>query len=152
MYAYCMAAAHLELPHLRLDHHMISNVGAYGEGWEHIDNLLPGEACRGDLLPSTWDPAPLLPTFLHHCQGYSVEKYRYGKRAVPKNIMACDGPGPLVQPPAAFDAKFPVPPADLPKKERRPGLATRRHAFAVCTATAHVNAAAAFVKERMCAG
>lgn len=33
MYAYCMAAAHHDLKHLRVDHHMISNVGAGGEGW-----------------------------------------------------------------------------------------------------------------------
>ena len=36
MYAYSMAAADLGLPHLRLDHYMVSNVNAYGEAWPFV--------------------------------------------------------------------------------------------------------------------
>lgn len=39
MYAYSMAAAHDELPHLQLDNYMISSSDAGGEAWPHIDSL-----------------------------------------------------------------------------------------------------------------
>ena len=46
MYAYCLAAAHLGLPHVKLDSFMVSNVDAYGEGWAFVDALdRPMAAC-----------------------------------------------------------------------------------------------------------
>ena len=47
MYAYCLAAAHLGLPHVKLDSFMVSNVDAYGEGWAFVDALgRPMAACE----------------------------------------------------------------------------------------------------------
>ena len=39
MYAYCMASAHLGLRHFKVDHLMVSNVDAGGEGWPWVDAL-----------------------------------------------------------------------------------------------------------------
>ena len=39
MYAFSMAAAHENLPHLQIDNHMVSAVDAPGEGWPHVDAL-----------------------------------------------------------------------------------------------------------------
>lgn len=39
MYAYSMAAAHDELPHLQVDNYMVSSSDAGGEAWPHIDRL-----------------------------------------------------------------------------------------------------------------
>lgn len=39
MYAYSMAAAHQELPHLTLMNYMISNTDMDEEGWPFIDAL-----------------------------------------------------------------------------------------------------------------
>ena len=39
-YAYSMAGAHEELPHLRMDNYMVSNVDiSQGEGWQWVDEL-----------------------------------------------------------------------------------------------------------------
>ena len=39
MYAYSMAAAHENLPHLRMDQFMVSNTECGGEGWDWVDAL-----------------------------------------------------------------------------------------------------------------
>lgn len=39
MYAYSMAAAHVELPHFTMHNLMVSNVHAGDEGWKWIDAL-----------------------------------------------------------------------------------------------------------------
>jgi hypothetical protein len=39
MYAYSMAAAHEQLPHLQVDNYMVSSSDAGGEAWPHIDQL-----------------------------------------------------------------------------------------------------------------
>ena len=53
MYAYCVAAAHLGLPHLRLDHYMTSETQAYGEAWPLVDALGDAQLCGGDLSEET---------------------------------------------------------------------------------------------------
>lgn len=39
MYAYSMAAAHDNLPHLQLENYMVSNTESSGEGWPLVDAL-----------------------------------------------------------------------------------------------------------------
>lgn len=53
MYAYCVAAAHLELPHLRLDHYMTSETESYGEAWAFVDELGDAELCDAGLSERT---------------------------------------------------------------------------------------------------
>ena len=87
MYAYCMAAAHLDLPHQLVDHLMISNVNCGGEGWPFVDALKQntGEenVCETmmtgsvDLLNSPQSAIPL-PTVIHFCQRYTIGDTFFG--------------------------------------------------------------------------
>lgn len=49
MYAYSVAAAHLELPHLRLDGYMTSEADGYGEAWDFVHPLPEESLCTQDL-------------------------------------------------------------------------------------------------------
>jgi hypothetical protein len=112
MYAYSVASAHLELPHLRLDSLMTSETEAYGEGWPFVDRLDPSLLCKQDLTDVT-DQLPvrsgaacagpprvsdhrccgvaMLQSFLHYCQHYRIGKdYVFWKRDVPHGIFSCD--------------------------------------------------------------
>jgi hypothetical protein len=53
MYSYSVAAAHLQLPHLRLDSYMTSETEAYGEGWGYVDELASEDICTTDLSQTT---------------------------------------------------------------------------------------------------
>jgi len=77
MYAYCCAAAHLRLRHARLNHLMLSNVGAGDEAWRLSDPVPLGAACGSSADDRQSSVPPLLrraqpatapvPTFLHLC-------------------------------------------------------------------------------------
>jgi hypothetical protein len=93
MYAYSMAAAHLDLVHSRVEHHLISFIGSPRwtppgggrrnsafeppfEGWKHIDErFLDATApeandhpCRRHTPLYATSPTARLPTLLHYCQ------------------------------------------------------------------------------------
>lgn len=94
MYAYCMAAAHLDLKHVRVNHLMLSNADVKDEGWALVDGISLDAAC-----PSSDRDSPRLvaeknvplPAFLHFCQNYRLGEWMFAKRRVPKNIMSdCD--------------------------------------------------------------
>lgn len=88
MYAYSVAAAHLELPHLRLDGYMTSEAEGYGEAWPLVDLLTDESICSEDLSLHT----TLLPTFLHYCQHYKVgTEFVYWKRDLNENFFSCGG-------------------------------------------------------------
>eukprot|EP01065_Artemidia_motanka_P010763 TRINITY_DN15762_c0_g1_i1.p1 TRINITY_DN15762_c0_g1~~TRINITY_DN15762_c0_g1_i1.p1 ORF type:complete len:507 (+),score=167.50 TRINITY_DN15762_c0_g1_i1:62-1522(+) len=154
MWAYSMAAAHLDVPHQRYDHFMVSNTRADGEGWQWVDELKT-MSCR--------DPGPFLatarrlPTVLHaasHAKvgyppipadrhGYDIEEHPLGgdlwnfhKGHVPAEFLDCDQPL-LVRPP---DDLFNVQTETL----------GRREAFFVCLYTFVVNGAAHAYKSRNC--
>jgi peptidyl serine alpha-galactosyltransferase len=88
MYAYSMAAAHEDLPHLRVDHFMVSNVEAGGEGWKWID-ALGDDVCRPPV-DGIYHPEHPLPTFLHYCQTYQGLRMHFQKRSIPQNIFSCE--------------------------------------------------------------
>jgi peptidyl serine alpha-galactosyltransferase len=87
MYAYSMAAAHEDLPHLSVDHFMVSNVQAGGEGWQWIDAL--GDDICQPPIDGIFYPAKPLPTFLHYCQSYHGPSLNFQKRAIPHDIFTC---------------------------------------------------------------
>lgn len=139
-----MAAAHLELRHGRVDHLMISNPTATGEGWEYIDTLPPLQTCAPwtGSGPHHSKERPL-PTFLHMCQSYRVDDWFFHKRQVPmvkgdvtwpqpkESVLSCEHalPGPS-------------PPIDLESRlwQRKPHNTTvalkarqaKRHAYVLC--------------------
>lgn len=146
MYAYSMAAAHENLPHLQFENHMVSNTEVHpGEGWQHVDAL--EDSCVPPDEHGIYFPGQNLPTVLHFCQFFRAGDYGFQKRRVPKDIFTCDAP------------MFKEPPADLAKAEYRiknkvkealkPVMA-KRHAFALCVLHRSINAAISDYKDRMC--
>lgn len=96
MYAYCMAAAHLQLQHVRVNHLMLSNVAVRDEGWALIDGLPLDLACPADAntgldppIVTPWGRTMyILPVFLHFCQNYRLGDWMFAKRRVPHGIMS----------------------------------------------------------------
>lgn len=97
MYAFCIAAAHLNLPHELVEHLVVSDsfIGgdgwpsgvAGGEGWPFIDNLLKNtgkENICGTMMNESIDylhsPSSVvpLPTLIHFCQRYIVGEWFFG--------------------------------------------------------------------------
>lgn len=97
MYAYCMAAAHLQLQHVRVNHLMLSNVAvARDEGWALVDSLPLDLACPADAnagfdppIITPWGRTRyILPVFLHFCQNYRLGDWMFAKRRVPHGIIS----------------------------------------------------------------
>lgn len=154
MFAYCIAAAHLELPHRMVESLMVSNSGAGGEGWPFVDSM-EGNVCDYDYMSEDRTPAP---NVIHYCQRHIVDRYFFGKRRVPTDYFTCESPL-LVKPPIdlgeAYDYKYPV---GLERK--RKGLVSsplthkeaKRDAFMICTMTKAMNRAGEFFKANHCPG
>jgi hypothetical protein len=146
MYAYSMAAAHENLPHLQFQNHMVSNTDVHpGEGWPHVDALT--DSCVPPDEHGIYFPGQNLPTVLHFCQFFRAGELGFQKRRVPKDIFTCASP------------MFKEPPADLSrttyrikngKKEDLKPIAVKRHAFALCVLHRSINAALEDYKNRMC--
>lgn len=128
MYAYSMAAAHLNLRHFKVDHMMVSNVDAGGEGWPWVDSFmasqnvsafLAGSFAVAKSTVSLGDEAAgsatlfdgLMPSVLHLCQNYRIGDWLFAKRRVPKgekvawpppaeSILSCSHPLLAVPPPS----------------------------------------------------
>lgn len=90
MFAYCMAAAHQKLPHLRLDHFMVSNINADGEGWKWIDQL--EDRVTEPPVNGIYFPNHSLPVFVHYCQFFRSAEYGFHKRRVFGDIFSCHRP------------------------------------------------------------
>ena len=88
MYAYSMAAAHEDLPHLSPVHHMVSNIDTGdAEGWAHIHAL--EDVCEPPK-DGIFFPGKPLPSVLHYCQTYFAGKLGFSKRRVSKQIFSCE--------------------------------------------------------------
>lgn len=152
MYAYSLAAAHVELPHQMVRTLMMSDTGNQREGWSLIDDLSTKEACEFGLNIRNADRA--LPGVMHYCQRYMIGKHFFGKRRLPKDFLTCEK-SLLFEPPpdvgAHFNYKIPPPP-HKPPGEKKPlnEMQQRREAFAVCLITRRLNDAATFWKQNAC--
>ena len=146
MYAYCMAAAHEELPHILLDHYMVSNTEISGEGWKWVDQLAdqcqPPAASNGKYFPNK-----PLPTFLHYCQFFRAGELGFQKRRVYKDIFSCEQ-SMLLEPQKNLsfldfknrDGEY----IKVPKKT------IKRHSFALCVLHRSLNAALTTYKNKKC--
>ncbi len=92
MYAYSMAAAHESLPHLQMEHYMVSNIEAGGEGWPLIDSLDESNVCIPPDEHGIFLPELPLPVLIHYCQHFSVKGVVFGKRRTSNNIFSCESP------------------------------------------------------------
>jgi hypothetical protein len=88
MYAYSMAAAQEDLPHLQPVHHMVSNLDAGNdEGWAHVEAL--DDVCTPPE-DGIFFPGKPLPSVLHMCQTYVAGDLGFTKRRVSHSIFSCD--------------------------------------------------------------
>lgn len=145
VYAYALAAAHERLPHLRLDHFMVSNRASAGEGWRWVD-ALGGDVCS----TLQYEQKQLfrnmtLPTFLHYCQQYRVkgqnrmQYWEFFKAHVKGPVFDCTN-------------KMPAPPSGLAESKilQTPKKMIRRDAFVVCTMYEALRSAVMHYRNVMC--
>jgi len=153
MFAYCIAAAHLKLPHMLVDSLMVSAAGVGGEGWRFVKDLPADEACSFASRPD--HSVHPVPSVVHYCQRYAVDKYYWGKRKVPHRIFTCDHPL-LVEPPTDLGSGkyLSVIPNGGREKQRKEISAEREkmEAFMVCALTRATNDAMTYFKANHCEG
>jgi hypothetical protein len=147
MYAWCIAAAHLNLPHTLLDNFMVSNIDAGGEGWKLVD-AIPSPSC---LEEDGWED---LPSFLHLCQMNRVGEFAIHKRKIPRDIFTCESPM-LMDPPPDLGENYPYKTQGNLGGKERPNLdldakTAKRTAFQICSFTRIVNSAAEYFKKQHC--
>jgi len=152
MFAFCIAAAHLNLKHQIIDSLMVSDTQiSGGEGWPLVDEIPNEKMCNlaRNYLPNKEQYA--LPSVVHLCQRYSVgNDWFFGKRRFPTDFFDCEHPL-LQEPPdnlaTAFD--FKKPPNTPDPKPLSPTM-VNREAFMVCFLTAMANEASIFFKKQSC--
>eukprot|EP01041_Mallomonas_annulata_P000783 gene783-1510_t len=145
MYAYSMASAHEDLPHLQLDHYMVSNTDAGGEGWQWVDKL--DDVCTPPV-DGVYFPGQPLPTLVHFCQFFRVGDLGFQKRRLAADAFSCEAPM-LVEPPkdlGFLDYKV----TDQNTQAKIGKLQGRRNAFMICVLHRSINAAITDYKQRMC--
>mmetsp|Transcript_23696 Transcript_23696/g.76100 ORF Transcript_23696/g.76100 Transcript_23696/m.76100 type:complete len:489 (+) Transcript_23696:93-1559(+) len=158
MYAYCAAAAHLRLRHLRVNHMMLSNVAAGDEAWDRVDKRRTDDLL---LAPSKSSSLKLrqLPNFIHYCQNYRLGDFMFAKRRVPPSMFVdCDHPLLAEPPPNASKVGYELQPPgnpcreDAKKKPLTNQLLKDRTFLMMKAATVHVNAAATKARAKFCNG
>lgn len=148
MYGYSMAAAHENLPHLTLDHYMVSDIDSWGEGWEWIDNLGEGVCELPDPNGIYFRNKPL-PTFIHYCQAYRIDGVGYGKRRIPHEIFDCPSPM-LLEPDSKMVRSVSFMKDNQEIQSLKPHQ-VKRNAFVICVASRVINNAIIYYKQKMCA-
>jgi len=166
MYAFCIAAAHLELPHQVMNSLMISDVGSSAEGWNlFVNDVEEGDMCRyaservETAVAEVVAGERKMPGVLHHCQRYLLGKWFFGKRRVPKDFFSCDQPL-LMTPPDNLDTLYDyfVPPPSKGKPDGGPNKPAGqkyqivRTTFMLCYLIEAMNEASRFYKEKSCDG
>ena len=149
MFAFCIAAAHEELPHQLMDSLMISAVNAGGEGWPLVDAIPAEEVCA--FAKNIDHSKYAVPSVVHLCQRYMMgDEWFFSKRKVPADIYDCDVPL-FSEPPDDLAVKydFKQAPGGGKRQELSPKEAVRE-AFMLCYLHSVVNEAAAFYKQHAC--
>jgi hypothetical protein len=162
MFAYSVAAIHLQLPHqlsyafMITDPHIVDK-----EGWSAIDAIPADQVCdpalrRGDegLVLPEWKAH--LPYTLHFCQRYYLGPYFFSKYRLPWDFLSCHHPlllnpdedyHPSGQPIALLYDSSITPDGthyDIPAWQRP------RQAYMLCHIIGTLNDAATFWKEQHC--
>ena len=148
MYAYSMAAAHERLDHLRMDHYMVSNTGAGGEGWPWVDAMQ--NVCEDPDANGIFYAGQPVPTVVHYCQGYRSGEWLFAKRRFSKTSFTCESPL-LAKPPQELGTlQWAV--KDGKRIDQKNKKHAKRNAFVVCTVYKAIEAAMEDFKRRECAG
>ncbi|KAL7475584.1 hypothetical protein ACHAW6_001496 [Cyclotella cf. meneghiniana] len=154
MYAYCIAAAHLELPHTLVDSLMISSARHRGEGWKFIQDIPSDKICHFAAHPDRFQFS--LPSVIHYCYcQYAVDKFFYSKRKVPHDIFTCDSPLLLEPPEDIGSGKYLSLVEEGSKNHQRQKISAdveKENGFILCAMTMATNEAMHFFKENHCEG
>mmetsp|Transcript_16848 Transcript_16848/g.32924 ORF Transcript_16848/g.32924 Transcript_16848/m.32924 type:complete len:535 (-) Transcript_16848:350-1954(-) len=165
MFAYCLGAAHHELPHERLDHFMVSNHRAEGEGWTFIDNLEEKSGhnpCLGTHHPPQDAALPLLV----HYPGEVIPiidpakgGWKFHKKHMPHNIYDCkakvpgwtsdDANGPITTTPEEIWQKATAP--DAKCAHQHSGMDCKRQAWVACQVHKTIQESILEYKKKYCA-
>jgi len=150
MFAFCIAAAHLKLPHQLINSLMVSDTGASNaEGWPLIDVLSKDQVCEFAGNNPSHEVHPL-PNVVHLCQRYMLgDNWFFGKRRMPADVYQCETPL-LEEPPSnvatLYNYKFPP----MGKKTPLNDVMVVREAFMVCYLHYIVNEASLFYRKNSC--
>jgi len=155
MFAYCIAASHLELPHQTIRSLMISDsTSMRTEGWPLIEGIPNEEVCEVAFdVDSSKHP---LPSVLHYCQRYIIGDWFFGKRRQPEDFFTCESPL-LELPPTdliqRYDYMIPPPP-HKPAGEKKPlsPQQAKNTVFALCGIISTLNKAGEYFKTNHCRG
>ena len=143
MFAYCFAAAHLNLPHRVAHSFMVSDVWSGGEGWKLVDKMGKANVCN--------PPPDLNPHVIHYCQRYMLGKWFIGKYRLRKDFISCDAPL-LKEPPndiVKYNYQLAPDGSQVALRSAQVGV---RHAYMICALIPRLNQAAIFYKEHHCDG
>jgi hypothetical protein len=149
MFAYCIAAAHLKLPHQMIESLMISNVGAAGEGWPFVDAIETAEEICPFAMEPNHDRYPL-PTVIHYCQRYLVGSSFFAKREMPHDFFTCESPLLLEPQSNLATLEFALSMEIFEQKETLDKRTAKRNAFMICAIIAALNNASLYFKEQHC--
>lgn len=148
MFAYCLAAAHLNLPHQVVWSFMISDVGSPDlEGWALLDKYSKRDVCTPGSIPQK-----ILPHVLHYCHRYTLGKFVIGKHRVPNDFISCESPL-FTEPPPDLGEKYDFYIEPDKDKDIRTNINPKHikdHAFMLCTILPSFNAAAMYYKNHYC--
>ena len=150
MYAYSIAAAHVNLPHVILPSLAVSNtlMSSTEEAWSAIDNMDANQVC----FPTTNDKEQYTPYIFHYCQRYMLgPNWFFGKRRIPKNFFStCQDTYKLIDPPndlgTLYDYRI------NPQKQRKDLYPSqvKREAYSLCTMITSMNEATDFYHQHHC--
>merc|ERR1712032_295327 len=178
MYAYCIAAAHVKLPHTLVYSLMVSNtlVSASGEAWSFVDSLSDTYVCDENVNDAPHDnityamldsnetgedisvlkSANIInirprPGLIHLCQRYILGRSFYSKRKIPTDIFSCSQ-SLLKSPPINLSSLYDyrIPPGNTEEKQMIKNPQVKREAYMICYLTKVTNDAALFYKYRHC--
>jgi peptidyl serine alpha-galactosyltransferase len=166
MYGFIIATVMLKLPFHMTQSIVVSTTSANNrEGWPMIDSIPDQDICRIPVAATGGRPSPsvdlpLLPTGLHYCGIYLLEKSMFSKYRVKKNIMNCEKglmtlPSMDVYP--KYKYKIYPPRADLKDatsytevKKNIDSTMAKREAFMACGMISALNEALRFYKRQAC--
>jgi peptidyl serine alpha-galactosyltransferase len=148
MFAFCIAAAHLKLPHQLIDSLMVSEPDAGGEGWPLVDKIPTEDVCKfGRHLDHE---THAVPSVLHLCQRYGIgDDWFFSKRAVPSDIYDCETDL-FQEPPDNVASLYNYRHMPNGKKTDMTPAEVKRQTFMLCAIYGFINEAAAFYKQAKC--
>ena len=154
MFAFCIAAAHLELPHQLVSSLMVSDTEISGdsEGWPLIDSIPDDQVCDQARGLVQYPPQTTkVPNVVHMCQRYGLgSEWFFSKRAIPTDsLYGCETPL-YAEPPSDLTlVDYKIMPPKFERKTLHKGE-PKRMAFMICYLYRLVNEAAAFYKANAC--